>query len=67
MNKAIPDKKLDPIFHDLNGVFDKMYNYIPNVDSEMVYKIEVKRTMKIYGFMTFLGLLMILTVILYST
>lgn len=53
-------------FNDVNGIFKSLYNKIPKVSSEMIYKMEIHKTLRIYQFLMFLGFLLSLTMIIYS-
>ena len=65
-NRAKLEPIIDKQFSDMDGVFKKIYNYIPNVSSEMLYRTELNQTLRIFGFLMFVGVLMILAVLLYS-
>lgn len=48
---------------DVDKMLKSMYDNIPNVDSELLYIYEANRIEKLYGLLTFLGLLLIVLVI----
>jgi len=51
---------------DIDSVAKDMFQAMPKVSSELLYKIELDMASKIYGFFTAIGFMMILTILLFS-
>jgi hypothetical protein len=64
--KVVQPPRIDPIFKNMDMVIKDMYSYVPNVSSELVYRTELDKDMKLYGFFMFFGLICILTAVAYS-
>ncbi|MCJ7816319.1 MAG: hypothetical protein MUP55_00540 [Candidatus Aenigmarchaeota archaeon] len=58
--------RYDPIFKNMDVVIKDMYQFVPNVSSELVYRSELDKDMKLYGFFMFFGAICILVSIAYS-
>lgn len=50
---------------DIDKMMQSLYHEMPNVDSELLYVSEVDKIMKVYLLMAGLGLLIVITILIY--
>jgi len=59
------EDEVKQIFNDIDLIIKKAYQSIPNVSSELFYKVELEKATKINMVLAFMGFLMILAVIMF--
>jgi hypothetical protein len=60
------EERLGSHFMDMNVFAQKITESLPNVSSELIYRIQLQKLSKVWGVFLFMGLIMVFTVIAYS-
>ncbi len=63
---APKEARVDTVFKDLDKVFKTIHDYVPTIDSEMIFRRELDKSIRVHAFLMFIGFLMVSAVLLYS-